>query len=72
MDSSSGLCVVEEQDAAIRWIFTRAKKKETGSMIKDTLGRKVVLAMMQHLDNKSDHEIYLDNFFTSYKLLAHM
>ena len=53
-------------------LYQGKEKKETGSMFKDTLGGKVVLAMTQHLDNTSDHEIYLDNFFTSYKLLAHM
>lgn len=53
-------------------LYQGKEKKDTESMFKETLGGKVVMAMTQYLENTSDHEIYLDNFFTSHKLLANM
>lgn len=53
-------------------LYQGKEKKDTGCMFKQTLGGKVVMVMAQHLANTSDREIYLDNFFASHKLLAHM
>ena len=40
--------------------------------VQQTLGSRVVLSMCDHLENPLDHEVYIDNFFTSYELLVHM
>ena len=35
------------------------------------LGERIVLSMVDHLHNKN-HEVYLDNYFTSVPLLEHL
>ena len=39
--------------------------------IRQSLGSRVVLSMSELLENPLNHEIYIDNFFTSYDLLVH-
>ena len=36
------------------------------------LGSRVVLSMIEHLENPLDHEIYIEKFFTSYELIVHL
>ena len=38
--------------------------------VNKTLGSRVVHSMIKHLQEPADHEIYMDNFFTSYNLLV--
>lgn len=42
------------------------------TMNNDSLGSKVVSSMVRHLENLNEHEIYVDNFFSSYDLFQRM
>lgn len=50
----------------------KQKNSTTVAMKSDSLGSKVVLSMVSHLEDPEDHEIYVDNFFSSYGLFAQM
>ncbi|KAK3878905.1 hypothetical protein Pcinc_016491 [Petrolisthes cinctipes] len=53
-------------------LYQGKEERNSDCTFEETLRGKVVLEMIQHLDIHSDHEIYMDNFFTSHKLLAYM
>lgn len=53
-------------------LYQGKEQRNSDCTFEETLGGKVVLEMIQQLDIHSDHEIYMDNFFASHKLLAYM
>ena len=48
------------------------KKPSPNTKHNDSLGSRVVLSMINHLDNQNDHEIYVENFFLSYNVFVQL
>ncbi|KAK3861583.1 hypothetical protein Pcinc_032495 [Petrolisthes cinctipes] len=53
-------------------LYQGKDEMNTKDILEESLGSSVVVDMIQHLEIPSDHEIYVDDFFTSHKLLADM
>ena len=52
-------------------LYQGKAKNLTEQDIRQSLGSRVVLSMSELLEDPLNHEIFIDNFFTSYDLLVH-
>ena len=50
----------------------KQKNSTTSAKKNDSLGSRVVLSMVSHLEDPQDHEVYVDNFFSSFGLFVQM